>query len=505
MVSADEEVEICPKMVWGLYCNYICIGLVNGFFGNFIVAPIALSVFHATQTQMTVATSGYTLPWNLKLYLALFMEGFSPMIARRCPAFGRRKGWIIWGWVLSMGMLLVLAFLAPGLAKEDAKGFGPYSFLLMGVCFAFMFCDVSGDGMSMELSKFEPAEKRGYILATGQLYRFIANFFSNGLGFFINGKFYNNNPSDAFGFELSFAWIHIVLIFAIVPFFCAMIYLLKDPPPPRKSENATLNEAHGIRGVWKVVQSFAVFMLILNNLFNITLAGFANPATAGIQDITSVSTLMTLSGNMVGMGLFSIGVYLFRTYFMNVNWRFTLFWTNCFNVVNILLFLPMIHNWGGLQNGWCISIAPSILQIIVGIAQVLTSLAVVEISPPGMEATIYEFLTQVHNAAITLNTIFSSDIIEILNLGDFNNRTTYMERQEYYNRQMDTGTLIACIICGVGIVLASLTLPKDKAMCHTWLNKAGWNNAWVGIFNLVLAMGLAWFALVRTFQKLFHS
>merc|ERR1712137_1141431 len=451
------------------------------------------------------ATSGYTLPWNLKLYMALFMESVSPMIARRFPVFGRRKGWIIGGWVLSMGMLAVMGFLAPNLAKQDAKGFGPYSFLLMGVCLAFMFCDVSGDGMSMELSKFEPVEHRGYILASGQLYRFIANFLSTGLGFFINGKYYNNDPNDAFGFEISFAWIHIVLICLVVPFFCAMVYLLKDPPPPRKSHDETLNEAHGVRGVWKVVQSYAVFMLILNNLFNITFAGFANPATAAIQDITSVSTLMALTGNMVGMGLFSIGVCIFRNYFMNVNWRYTLLWTNCFNVVNIALFFPMIYNWAGAQNGWFVSIAPSILQIIVGIAQVLTSLAVVEISPPGMEATVYEFLTQVHNAAITLNTIFSSDLIEALDIGGFNDKTEYLQKQEYYNRQMDTGTLIAIGICGLGIVLASLTLPKDKATCHTWLNKQGWNNPWVGAFNLVLAMGLAWFSLVRTFQKLFTS
>jgi len=427
------------------------------------------------------------------------------MIARRFPVFGRRKGWIIGGWVLSMGMLAVLSFLAPNLAKQDAKGFGPYSFLLMGVCLAFMFCDVSGDGMSMELSKFEPAENRGYILASGQLSRFIANVLSNGLGFFINGKYYNTVPSDAFGFEISFAWIHIVLIFMVLPFFVAMIILLKDPPPPKRSDDETLNEAHGVRGVWKVVQSYAVFMLILNNLFNITLAGFANPATAAMYDIVSTSTLMALTGNIVGMGLFSIGVYLFRTYFMNVNWRFTLFWTNCFNVVSIVLFFPMIHNWWGTQNGWFISVAPSILQIIVGIAQVLTSLAVVEISPPGMEATVYEFLTQVHNAAITLNTIFSSDLIEALNIGGFSNKAEYLLKQDYYNRQMDYGSYIAIGICGLGIVLASLTLPKDKATCHTWLNKQGWNNPWVGAFNLVLAMGLAWFSLVRTFQKLFTS
>jgi magnesium-transporting ATPase (P-type) len=426
------------------------------------------------------------------------------MLARKWPAFGRRRGWILGGWVLAMGMLVVLALIAPGLAKEGSNGFGMYSVLVMGVCAAFMFCDVSGDGMSMELSKFESKETRGFILASGQLYRFIANMASNSLGFLINGSTYNRDSADAFPFQVSFGAVHFILIGLVVPFFIAMCVLLKDPPPPRKSHDETLN-THGVRGVWKVVQSFAVFMLIMNNVTNITLAGFANPATSAMQIITSPSTLMILTGNVIGMGLFSIGVWLFRNYFMNVNWRYTLFWTNCFNIVNIALFFPMIYNWAGAQNGWFISIAPSILNVIVGIAQVLTSLAVVEISPPGMEATVYEFLTTVHNAAITLNGVFSSDFICWIGISGITNTTTYMDEQAHYNKQMDVGSWWAMAVVAVGTALAFVTLPKDKDQCHDWLNKKSWQNAGVGCLNLAIALIPAWWALVRVFQKLFNG
>lgn len=359
--------------------------------------------------------------------------------------------------------------------------------------------------MSMELSKFESKEKRGYILASGQLYRFIANMASNGLGFLINGRSYNNDPSDAFDFQVSFGMIHVILICLVVPFFIAMCVLLKDPPPPRKSEDETLNTAHGVRGVWKVVQSFAVFMLILNNITNITLAGFANPATSAINTITSPSTLMALTGNLIGMGLFSIGVCIFRNYFMNVNWRYTLLWTNCFNIVNIALFFPMIYNWAGAQNGWFVSIAPSILQVIVGIAQVLTSLAVVEISPPGMEATVYEFLTTVHNAAITINGVISSDFICWVGISGITNETTYMADQAHYNKQMDIGSWWAMLIVAVGSALAYVTLPKDKDTCHVWLNKKSWQNGGVGCLNLAIALIPAWWSLYRVAVKLFNT
>lgn len=502
--SDDLQVKLCPKMIRGLYCNYICIGFVNGFYSNFIVAPIALAVFQATQTQMSVATSGYSMPWSLKLYMALVLESISPFLARKWPAFGRRRGWILGGWVLAMGMLTLLAIVAPSLAAKGSDGFGTYSLLVMGVCAAFMFCDVSGDGMSMELSKFESKETRGYILASGQLYRFIANMMSNVLGFFINGPTYNNDPKDAFPFQISFGMIHVVLIGLVLPFFIAMCVMLKDPPPPRVSEDEALN-THGIRGVWKVVQSYAVFMLILNNMFNITLAGLANPAQFALQQITSPSTLMVLTGAVIGMGLFSIGVWLFRSYFMNVNWRFTLFWTNCFNIVSIALFFPMIYNWGGAQNGWFISIAPAILNIIVGIAQVLTSLAVVEIAPPGMEATVYEFLTTVHNAAISMNNVISSDFICWLGISGIQDEASYIADQAHYNKQMDIGSWWAMLIVVVGTGLAYITLPKDKETCHTWLNKKSWQNAGVGCLNLAIALIPAWWALIRVFQKLFNA
>merc|ERR1711957_423380 len=203
----------------------------------------------------------------------------------------------------------------------------------------------------------------------------------------------------------------------------------------------------------------------------------------------------------IGMGLFSIGICLFRNYFMNKDWRFTLGWTNCFNIINIALFFPMIHNWWGFQNGWFISIAPSILQVIIGIAQVLTSLAVVEISPPGMEATIYEFLTQVHNAAITINAVLSSDFIGWLGIEGISDPQTYKDDQAYYNRQMSLGSYAAMGIVIVGTVLASLCLPKDKDTCHRWLGKKSWNNPWVGILNLCLGIIPAWWALIRAFQK----
>merc|ERR1719215_342678 len=64
----------------------------------------------------------------------------------------------------------------------------------------------------------------------------------------------------------------------------------------------------------------------------------------------------------------------------------------------------MIYNVGGFgQTGWFFVFGNNILAIIQGVAQVLSSLAVVEVAPKGFEASVYEFLTTMHNAGITLN------------------------------------------------------------------------------------------------------
>ena len=63
-----------------------------------------------------------------------------------------------------------MAAFAQNLADEGQ--FATYMMLLMVMCFFYIFSDVAGDGMTIELSKLEPPETRGYILTTGQTLHF---------------------------------------------------------------------------------------------------------------------------------------------------------------------------------------------------------------------------------------------------------------------------------------------------------------------------------------------
>eukprot|EP00438_Fugacium_kawagutii_P015177 Skav227602 [mRNA] locus=scaffold1141:353819:355849:+ [translate_table: standard] len=107
---------------------------------------------------------------------------------------------------------------------------------------------------------------------------------------------------------------------------------------------------------------------------------------------------------------------------MNRNWRMTFVWTAAILALNNGFQLMVIYNvpwitlvaleshcmplprietcrrfgfdvgsseaWGVGQDGWFYAFGSNILMIIQGIAQVLSSLAVVEISPSGYEASV---------------------------------------------------------------------------------------------------------------------
>merc|ERR1711957_9169 len=61
------------------------------------------------------------------------------------------------------------------------------------------------------------------------------------------------------------------------------------------------------------------------------------------------------------------------------------------------------------------SAMPAFVQ---GLSQVLSCLAVVEISPPGLEATIYEMLISAMNGANALSAAIQSSLVGAFNLDD---------------------------------------------------------------------------------------
>merc|ERR1719163_2317146 len=116
---------------------------------------------------------------------------------------------------------------------------------------------------------------------------------------------------------------------------------------------------------------------------------------------------------------------------MNKNWRLTFIWTALLIAGNGGLQLMMIFNTGGFgQTGWFYAFGTNIMLLIQGVQQVLSSLAVIEISPPGFEASIYEFLISVGNSGISLNGNIMNFLLPVFNLNGIAPHYHHVDPQE---------------------------------------------------------------------------
>jgi len=562
----NSDFTLDPKAVWGLYCMYAIVGLVYGFIQNNITVPICYYVFgpidvdspawaagRATLQQCNIASAIPTMPWNLKVFYGLFLDQFG--------FFGsRRKGWIIFGWTGALALLVAIGCVADSLANlpplihahagdENSTSWDPvlspiepgdkyswayhswehspadtdkssnfmlYEMLLLVQCFFYIFSDVAGDGMTIELSRFEPPEKRGYILTTGQMTRFASTILANLLSILcMNGPTYSaaKDAGSAFPFELSFMWMHFVLVIICIPFFMGMVFFLQDPPKDETHEHHSISQIAS--KLWDLMQTKVMLFLIVGMLGNMSIASLINPAQNVIQNIVSPSTLQNNVGSLFGNLTFLVGVSIFRTYLMDKNWRYTFCGTGLVMALNCVFQYIMIYNVGGVgQSGWFFVFGNNILMIVQGISQVLSSLAVVEIAPKGFEASVYEFLTTMHNAGITLNLNLMGMLQPILGVKAIVDNGYACSRDENCS-QIDPNydslcaddrttlmwaTTFTVIVNMVGVVAVAMMIPATKAQCKEWLEAPGcWRSVWIGVLGSVIGWGCLFFSLTVSF------
>lgn len=396
---------------------------------------------------------------------------------------------------------------------EDDSNFFLYTMLLLVMCAFYIFSDVAGDGMTIELSRFEPPENRGYILTTGQMIRFTTTIFANILGIvFMNGKDYvaPSKADKAFDFELSFPVIHFVLVAICLPFFVCMILWLKDPPRDETKAHHSTKEI--VAELWDLMKSKVMLFLIVGMLLNMAIASLINPAQNVMQQIVKPSSLNQGVGSMFGNVIFLVGVWIFRTFLMDRNWRFTFVATGLIMAMNGLFMIIMIYNWWGIgQNPWFFVFGNNVLNIIQGVSQVLSSLAVVEVAPKGFEASVYEFLTTMHNAGITLNYNLMGIFQPIFGVSDiiaaghnYHNETA--DEHAADNQKMFDATMFTMVVNVVGVLITAFMIPKDKAQCKEWLEAPGfWRTTANGVLGSVIGWGCLGFSLLVSFLGIIPS
>lgn len=494
--NADGSLcKIDNRAVYGLYCSWALAGLLYGFVYNYINIPICEYVFgpmghpgRSSVQQCNISQAITCLPWNFQVFYGFVLD--------RVSFFGtRRKGWIIFGWTTSLAMLAFTAFFAEKLARDGSLF--TYMMLLFVMCLFYIFSTVSNDGMTIEFGKLEPPEQRGYIMTTGQMVRFGAQVVVNLIGILgMNDKFYYPagapTNSTIFPFGLSFTAVHLVLLGMCLPLYLAMVILLKDPPVVAE-EHHTCKTV--VSTLWSIMKTRVVFCLIVFCVSSTALASLQNPALNIIAYIASPSTFQISLGTLAGNLLFLLGVWMFRTFFINRNWRITFLWTAVLLAFTGGIQLMVIFNVGGFaQNGWFYAFGSNVMLLIQGVQQVLSSLAVMEVAPAGFEATVYEFLTSIANSGITLNSNLMNIFVPIFQLNGIEDKYHHEPgMQEHYNALMGSSTYFTIGTNIVGALLFCWFLPIGKEQCHKWL--AQWRNPLLGAFNVTFGACVLFFSL----------
>merc|ERR1719356_994621 len=120
------------------------------------------------------------------------------------------------------------------------------------------------------MSKFEPDDRRGFILTSCQMIRFVMMMVVTVYGMMtMSGSDYQNpNPKEAanaivFPFQLPINMVFWGLLVMALPFYVVMWMFLKDPPPAEEHQRGLKGMYDSMGRVWTALKSYAVFMLLI--------------------------------------------------------------------------------------------------------------------------------------------------------------------------------------------------------------------------------------------------
>jgi len=150
---------------------------------------------------------------------------------------------------------------------------------------------------------------------------------------------------------------------------------------------------------------------------------------------------------------------------------------------------------------------PSIVQ---GLCQVLSCLAVIEISPAGLEATIYELLVSAMNGAMALSAALQSQFAAPFHLDEItqndwfhygcpgHNVTANATACNAFKSQSLNATWMTLCVNLVGVLIFMWFMPKNAAHCREWRDKGSWDTHWAAILNIVIFAGPCSYAIYTT-------
>jgi len=265
---------------------------------------------------------------------------------------------------------------------------------------------------------------------------------------------------------------------------------IRDPPLPEDHHESICQGARVNAGkVWTALKSFAVFMLIIQCYGNMALANLINPASNAITSISKPTNIQNGIGTVLGNVSMVAGIWVFRKFFMASSWRVTMFMSQFFLAVAGALSLMSIYDtWGISRNGWFYMFSSYMPSLIAGVGRVVSSLAIIEISPKGLEATVFELLISANNGAMSLNSALMTVFAAPFQLDDVNSESwdAHPEMIPAYENRMMMATVFSLLVNVVGAFIFVWFLPRNGEQCRAWAQKKSWHKNRVAVLNCLI-------------------
>jgi hypothetical protein len=213
-----------------------------------------------------------------------------------------------------------------------------------------------------------------------------------------------------------------------------------------------------------------------------------------------------------------VGIAIFQRFFIQKNWRTTLYLSIVLNQIVGLLWIPVYHDTGGLLDPWFTIFITLNQYVAQGIAQVLFSMAVIELARPGQEAITYELIVSVANSASQLSTIIATQLLHPMgattcssNYVDDDSCQSHqinLHNQETYEdtdgpRKFTNYQLVLLSLNIVSMLIFTEFLPRQKDECKSWkeLGESGkfyLSPSSVGRVSAVIAIVILAYQMIST-------
>lgn len=321
----------------------------------------------------------------------------------------------------------------------------------------------------------------GVILATGQQIRFAFCV----LATIIQALFLNGTSTNAEGCGVSFreCWGWGLTVQGYYGFIFAIVFILVIPVFWLKELQST-SELHTLSqfraDIWDTLQSRTTLYLLIEVMGIAGLASFNSNVNYYLQYyVIQLTNFETGIDGISTYLMLTVSIYIFKKYLINKNWRTTQYCSTIFAAMLSFLWIPAYFNIGGCRNAYYTIFVDLDQSFVSGISQVLFSMAVIELSKPGQEATTYELLITVNNAALTLGGVISTQLLYPLhatsckeepcpsNQVDVNNGNEGFESTDGPEKYTHYCLVLITIAVSSALIFVRF-LPKDKEECHIW-------------------------------------